>query len=225
MKYLQVMTNTLFHAIRVRFFLLKEWIIQFCRYSFLKPRYLFLDIVLVLSYFFKSPYRIVREWDETHDDTIGPYGELPLSEMERIYSLLLKDKEIRIFYDFGSGRGRLTLWAALCMGWTSYAVEIVPLFCKKLDWLIRCFKIRNLHSVLGAYSSISLKACDLVLINPGELEALQEEKMMSALSSLKAGSYILSIGFTLPSSSYEVVGMMPLRCSWGDDYAVLQRKI
>lgn len=226
MNYIRLFTKTLYDAIRVRLFLLQEWIRHCCRYLFSHPQYLLLDIALVLSYFFKSPYRIVREWDESHTaTTVGPYGELPFSEMERLFSLLLKDKKIGTFYDLGSGRGRIILWAALCKGWNAVGVECVAPFCKKFDRFIRHFHPSpHLHCIQSSYTSVSLDKCDLVMINPGELETLQEQYLLQTLSSLQQGAYVLAIGFTLPSASYDLEGIMPLTCAWGEEVAVLHKK-
>ena len=225
MKYGNLFVTTLYHAIRVRFFTLMEWILEIGRYLFTRPKYLLADALLVLSYFWKSPYRSIREWDETHEQKIGPYGELPLSEMHRIYELLLADKKISTFYDFGAGRGRVALWAALCQGWNSFAVEIEPTFCRKLQRVARSFRVKNLHVVQKIYQDISLEESDLVFMNPGELEALQEEKLMEMLSRIKDGAYVLSIGFALSHPTFAFEGMMPLTCAWQEDIAVLQRKV
>lgn len=225
MKYTNLLGNACLDALKVRFFLLREWVVHVARYVFRKPFYLCVDIALVLSYFFKSPYRMVREWDEQQSEKIGPYGELPLSEMERICSVLLVDKTIQTFYDLGAGRGRLALWAALVKGWKACAVELHPTFCRKLDRIVHFFHVPHVRVIQGDYGSISLEASDLVVLNPGELEAVQEQEIEKKLSSLKKGGYLLSIGFQLSSPSYEVEGMMPLICAWGDDWAILQRKI
>lgn len=225
MRYVHLFAKALFDAVKVRIFFLREWVLHVIRYSIRRPFYLLVDIVLVLSYFFKSPYRLVREWDEQHREKIGPYGELPISEMERIFSILLSDKKIQTLYDLGAGRGRLVLWAALVRGWKAHAVELHPIFCNKLQRIIHSFRLSNIKVIQGDYGSISLESCDLVVINPGELEALQEEVLEKKLSSIRKGAYLLSVGFHLTSRSYEVEGMMPLVCSWGEDWAVLQRKI
>lgn len=219
--------DAMLSAIRVRFFLLREWIWEICFFGFHYPKFLLADTFLVLSYFFKSPYRIVREWDESHHKKIGPYGELPLSAMRQLYLQLLKDKSIASMTDVGFGRGRLVLWAAMCQKWRVEAIDCVPQFVHKLTKVLSFFRVTNVH-VLEAHSdSCDRFNTDLIFINPGDLSEEEGVRLTQKLQSLTQGSYVLTIGFTLPEVelSYQWEGSMMLRCPWGEEVAVLLKKI
>lgn len=218
---------SLWDAIAVRLFLFREWVCHVARYLARHPKYLLADVCLVFSYFFKSPYRMVREWDETHSECIGPYGELPLSEMERVYSLLLKDVLIIKMTDVGAGRGRIALWAACTKGWHVQAIECVPSFCAKLTKILRLFRIHNVEVKKADFAQCGLEDSDFVLINPGELEAEAGGKLVRMLSKLKPGSRILTVGFSLTelSKAYQFDGSIMLKCPWGEELVVLQKKI
>ena len=67
-----------------------------------------IDLYLTMSYFFKSPYRISREF--TNDEE--PYGETPLHTMEVIAKAANLTKE-DVVYELGFGRGRSCFWLSL----------------------------------------------------------------------------------------------------------------
>lgn len=225
-KGMKIFFQGLWLSIAVRFFLLREWIVHVLRYLLCHPIYLLADIFLVLSYFFKSPYRIVREWDETHKERVGPYGEIPISEMERMYALLLKNVPIQTMTDVGAGRGRIALWAACTKGWNVQAIECVPTFCLKLKHIVGLFRIRNVDVREVDFAKSDLRSSDFVLINPGELEMSAGTKLLRMLAPLKSGSRILTVGFALSEldSAYQFEGSITLKCPWGEELAVLHQK-
>lgn len=214
-------------SISVRFFHLKEWIIHIFTYLFRSPKYLIADICLVLSYFFKSPYRIVRQWDEAHTCQVGPYGEIPLSEMEQLYRLLLKDEPIRSMTDLGAGRGRLALWAAATKGWKVQAIECIPQFCKKAKKIVDLFNIENMEVIERDFSKCPIEERDLVFINPGDMDMEAGKRLISLLLPVPTGCRVVTVGFSLTelAKEYQFEGAMTLRCPWGEELAIVQRKI
>ena len=214
-------------SIKIRFFLLREWIWEIFYYLLRNPKVLFLDSLLVLTYLFVSPYRVVRKWDASHSQQIGPYGEIPLSQMEKLDLILLTGLSIYSFVDLGAGRGRIALWGSVRKGWKTCALECVPLFCKKLESLVRWFRIARLQVQESDWNSAVIGDADLVFINPGEIDEGDGHILCQKLSTLKKGAHVLCVGFRFPDEDhfFQLKGAMTLSCAWGEDTAYLiQRK-
>ena len=173
-----------------------------------------------------SPYRIVRRWDESHSESVGPYGEIPLSELEKMFCHLLPGEQIAHFIDVGAGRGRVALWAACTKGWRVQAIECIPTFCTSLNLIVKLFSIGSIEVIHGNFADLHVSnEADLVYMNLGDVGSEGGASCLRLLSSLRPGARVVTVGFDLThlSPRYKFEGSYLLKCPWGEELAVLQR--
>jgi SAM-dependent methyltransferase len=186
-------------------------------------------MMILSQYFFESPYRIIRNYDEGHCKyPIGPYGETDFCVMERIlreFSI----PETASCADLGAGRGRLSLYLRLVRGQKSVlAVEYSPLMVERAERVRRWLKVRHLSFIHGDWAQVPLDSVDVVYLYGLVVDEKASMKLTRHMSTLREGTKIITIstwlGETLPSN-FRLEKKLLVRFEWGETEAFLQTVI
>jgi len=143
----------------------------------------------------------------------APFVPMEPEVVEEVMKLT-EIKKDDIFYDLGSGDGRLVLAAALRGAKEAYGIEIDPLrvFYSRL-WLkiMRCQNARILKQDIFKTDLSNATVVTLYLLQPTNDKLVEKFK-----KELKKGTRIVSIAFFLPG--WEPVKVSPIGPVYGQTY-------
>jgi hypothetical protein len=186
------------------------------------PKFLAADVLIVIQYFFKSPYTLVREYDEEHpNDLIGPYGETDFQVFDSMFTAFdISSKEA--VADLGSGRGRLAVFLRLVRHQRHVvAYEKLPIFVRRARWVQKILAVSGISFHQEDWHEADLNNIDVVYyynLPPGLGSAKK-------LASLPATTKIITIGSWLEDElpgAFHLVKKIPIRFIWGTTEAFLQ---
>ena len=213
-------------ACRVRFYHLGHAVQNFFRYYLWHPVFFVSDLLIMGQYFFQSPFRMVRLYNESHPDRpIGPYGETDFHTLSRLFDDLAVSPAASVA-DLGSGRGRTGLFLRLVRGhrwvlgieWLSHMVE-------RASRVRRWLGIDGLSYVHGDWTSMPLDGIDVIYLYDLILDEQASFRAATHLAALKPGTSIITVsswlGETLPGR-FQLIRKVPVRFDWGKTEAFLQ---
>ncbi len=187
------------------------------------PRFAVVDITLLLSYFFKSPYRIGREHNNEE-----PYGETPLATLDTILHHCPIGAD-DVVYELGSGRGRVCFWLALYKGYKTVGVEYIPTFVERAQKIACYFGVSNVEFRLGDMLTTNLHDASWIYLFGSALPDESVEKLCNSLEKLKPGTKILTISYPLTAytSSDKILLIQTLNAefSWGQTQCYIHQII
>jgi precorrin-6B methylase 2 len=160
------------------------------------------------------------------------YGELPFETFAKIVERI-NPKPDGIFYDLGSGTGRIVLQAHILFnfkksigielldGLHDKALEIKEIFDKNIKLQIADhINIRELHLIKGDLFQQNYSDADFIFMNhpikDSELFLQLEEKLACEL---KPGTKIVTTIRALKNPRFKPLGSEILKFSWGDSTA------
>jgi hypothetical protein len=213
-----------FTSFVVRFHNIKEFVVNFFRYYLWNPKFFLLDMLNLSFYFFKSPYRMLRRFDEENPGlALGPYGETDFRMFEKILDAFSIPQDVAIA-DLGAGRGRLCFWLALVRH-QKKVVGVEPFlpFVERARRLITWFSVAEFCMIPGSIETVSLDGIDVVYaytLDPGRQHILAD-----TLSALPKGSKVITVGSSLQElkpAAFFVESVLPVHFVWGDTTVFLQ---
>lgn len=212
-------------ACKVRVYNTKKYLEYLLRYYLWCPRFFLVDSANLLWYFFRSPYRMLNQFDEDNPgQALGPYGETDFRTFEKILQSFEISKDVAIA-DLGAGRVRLCFWLALFRKQkTVIAIEPFAIFVERARRLQQWFSVPNLTIVHESVEGASLQGIDVVYAYT--LEPGRQHILADTLSLLPKGTRIITIGthlHELKPESYTLERSLPVHFVWGDTEAYLQK--
>ena len=210
----------------VRVYHLRQFMRIFFRYYLWHPKFFLADMMLLSQYFFKSPYRIVRDYDEEHPGhPLGPYGETDFRLMARLLDRFSISHAASIA-DLGAGRGRLAFFLRCVRGHKKVlAVELHPLMVERAERVRRALHIRHLSFVHGSWANIPLEGIDVVYVYGIVIDKEASMALARHLALLPQGTKIITIsswlGETIPDS-FRLETTLSVSFEWGETEAFLQ---
>ncbi len=184
-----------------------------------KPKFALVDIAVLLSYFFKSPYRIGREHNESE-----PYGETPLATLEYI----LEHCPVRpgeVAYELGSGRGRACFWLALYKGYETVGIEYIPTFVDRANNIASFFKVNNVRFINADMLKADLSRATWLYLFGSALSDESIRELCKKLENQPKGTRIITISYPLVAytKSPKIVHTLTLdvEFSWGTTQAFI----
>lgn len=215
-----------FIACYVRLYHMVQFVRNVGLYYLWHPVFFLVEMTTFGQYFFQSPFRIIRIFDEVHPDSpIGPYGETDFRAFEKLLDGF-KIPTTATVADLGSGRGRLCFWLRYVRKQSRViGIERQRLMVERATRLQRWFAVDNLSFELGDWEKRPLDGVDVCyLYGP----AMTDERILTAatrLQRLPAGSKIITVsawlGEVMPHR-FELVKTLPIRFPWGKTEAFLQ---
>jgi hypothetical protein len=217
--------RTFLLAWRVRWYNFFKILQHFFSYYLWHPKFFLADVLLVLQYFFKSPYTLVREYDSQHaDDPIGPYGETDFDVFDQIFTEFDISPKASVA-DLGSGRGRLAIFLKLVRYQERViAYEKLPIFTKRAQRIQKMLAIKDLSFLQGNWLEANFDNIDVIYyynLIPGELSAKK-------LAGLPKTTKIITIGSSLDEDlpgAFTIEKRIPVRFIWGTTEAFLQTPV
>ncbi len=202
----------------VRYFNLKDLLRTIFLY-WRRPKFALVDCTLLLSYFFKSPYRIGREYNPDE-----PYGETPLATLDAI----IKHCPVRpddVVYELGSGRGRACFWLALVKGYKTVGVEYIPTFVTRAQKIATFFGVKNITFQHADLLSCDLSQASWIYLFGSALPDPSIAKLAKRLEKQKAGTKVITISYPLTAytKSEKIVleNTIDVDFSWGKTQAFI----
>jgi hypothetical protein len=210
----------------VRLFRIKEVFFDVHRYYVRHPLFFCADMLVLLQYFWKSPYRCIRQYDEQHPfKEIGPYGETSFGTFEAILTAFSIPKELGIA-ELGSGRGRLCFWLRMVRNQRYVlGVEAFPLFVHRAQRVQRWFKVHDLEFLSGNWNDAAFNGIDVIYIYGSALEDGEIKKLAQRLAMLPSGTKIITISYWLDEyfeGHFRREMKTPVTFVWGETEAYLQ---
>ncbi len=177
----------------MRIFHVWQFFINLFKYYLWDWKFFLVDFTILLLYFFRTPFRHVRIYDESHPDhPIGPYGETDFSTCDKILREFGISKDLSIA-DMGCGRGRLCFWLRLVRGHRSVlGVEQLPLFIERAQKVQRWFHVSNLTFLNQDWNEVSLTGIDVIYFYGSALEEDTIVALGTKLLHLPPGTKIIT---------------------------------
>lgn len=197
---------------------------DFCRnvlfYYVPNPKFALVDTYLMLSYFFKSPYRIARNAYPKS----GPYGETPFAVMDALLKHISLKPQARVL-DIGCGRGRLAFWLHMVRGFSVTGIDVNRTFIHRAQ---NIEKFWNLDVKFKEKSCFALKQFDVDLIYFFVLHFSDDELHQFAkhVAASHTNAYIVTISFWLGEylpHRFELVDTCKLHFVWGETIGYIQK--
>jgi len=184
-----------------------------------RPKFALVDLTLLLRYFFKSPYRIGREFNEDE-----PYGETPLITLSKLVEacpLTAND----IAYELGSGRGRCAFWLALYKGIQTVGIENNPIFVERAQQLATFFHVDKVQFRLEDITKANFQEATWIYLYGTALSDNVICEMAKNFQKLKAGTKIITISYSLndyvKESNIRLVNQLDVDFAWGSTLAYI----
>ena len=221
--------ETFMTACWVRIYHLGQFVRNFFSYYLWHPTFFLADMLILGQYFFKSPYKIIRNYDENHrKHPLGPYGETDFRVLEQLLRAF-DISDTASIADLGSGRGRIGFFLRCVRGQKKVlAVEYHPLMVERAERVRRWLHIHHLSFVHGDWEKVGLESADVIYLYGIVVDKEASMKLTRHLSQLPEGTKIITIsswlGETLPGS-FCLEKKLPVCFEWGKTDAFLQTVI
>lgn len=197
----------------VRLFNLSDFLLTAFRYYF-KPKFALIDISLLLSYFFKSPYRIAREFKESE-----PYGETPhktLAKIVKACPITLDD----VVLELGAGRGRSCFWLAFFQPCKKViGIEYIPDFVTKAQSLARFFNVQNVEFRCEDMCKSKFNEATWIYLFGTALDDATIKQLITRFDECKPGTKVITISYALteyaPHSKIKLLNTIEVEFAWG----------
>ncbi len=211
--------SELWTAITVRLYNLWDFVRVVFHY-YRNTQFARVDLSLLMSYFWKSPYRIAREFDAQ------PYGETPLVTMEKIARMAHITEE-DIVLELGSGRGRCVFWLAFFIRCRVIGIEYNPVLVAKAKELQARFQVPNVDFIIQDMFTASFKEATVIYLYGILLSDSEIQKLCVAFSKLKRDVRIITISYSLQEycpEVFRVIDSCDVSFPWGTTKAYLHKE-
>ncbi len=212
-------------ACRVRLYTFFKSFQNLFYYYLWHPKFFLADFLLLIQYFFKSPYTLIREYDAEHpNDPIGPYGETDFHVFDTIFTAFNISPNDSVA-DLGSGRGRLAFFLKLVRHQRRViAYDKLPAFINRAQWVQKILAIDGVFFHQEDWHEADLDHVDVIYyysLPPGLRSA---EK----LAHLPKTTKIITIGSPIEEDlpgAFKLEKKIPIRFIWGTTEAYLQSPV
>lgn len=188
-----------------------------------KPKFAVVDLTLLISYFFKSPYRIGREYKSSE-----PYGETPLATLDTLlsYCPIRPDDTV---YELGSGRGRACFWLSLFKGYKTVGIEYIPTFVERAQKLAGYFNVNNVEFRCEDILKADLSKATWIYLFGSALPDDTITRLTKRIEHLKPGTKIITISYPLTAYTCNdiivVTNTVDVTFPWGETQAYIQEVV
>lgn len=219
------MYNTFLLILRSRLFNVKDFLVTLFRY-WKKPSFARTDLTLLLSYFFKSPYRISRQFEERRGiPEIAPYGETPLAVMQKIVKAATITSQ-DVVYELGCGRGRTCFWLASWVGCKTVGIEFNPVFVQKAQGVAKMFHTPNVEFRCEDMFTANISEATVLYLYGTCLTDEEVGKLIERCKNMPAGTKVITISYSLLDYAdlpqMQMIDTIDVGFPWGTTQAYIQ---
>ena len=153
--------------------------------------------LLAALYLFSSPYTVSRRYLKwINADDVYSYGETPLTSLAEIADRTGIHAEDHVF-ELGAGSGFTALWLSLVKGCRVTAIECVPGFVYRLDWVVRVLKLSGIEVRCEDYLKASFENATVIYLFASNLDDLIINELAERLAALPLGTRIVTVSYPL----------------------------
>lgn len=193
------------------------------RYYWKHGTFALVDLTLLLSYFYRSPYRISRTFEEARAIDPPPYGETSLSLLDTILQAACVTKE-DVVYELGAGRGRAAFWIALCYGCTTIGIEYNPIFMQVAERIRRFFHVANLEFRCEDMLTSDYSRASVIYLFGTALQDSEIRALCRRFATLPRGTTIITVSYPLHDyhPAFTLVRSLAADFVWGQTTVYIQ---
>jgi hypothetical protein len=182
------------------------------------------DLTLLLSYFYRSPYRISRTFEEARTSDPAPYGETPLALLDTVLQAAGVTKDDGV-YELGSGRGRAAFWIALCYGCHTVGIEYHPLFMQVAERIRRFFRVTNLEFRCEDMCTSDYSKATVIYLFGTALRESEIRTLCRRFAVLPHGTTIITVSYPLRAyhPAFTLVRSIEVDFVWGKTTVYIQK--
>lgn len=186
-----------------------------------------IDMGILFSFFFKSPYRLSREYaEQLKIPALEVYGETPLPTMEKI----AKEAEISandVVYELGSGRGRCSFWLVSFIHCRVVGVEIIAPFVHVANEIKKRYREEKTSFILANMFEVDLTPATVIYLYGTLLSDEEIKAIAKKFSKLHKGTKIITISYPLQEyysvPCFELIKCFEVEFPWGTTTAYVQK--
>lgn len=188
-------------------------------------RFVKADLLLSAFYLFQNPYSICRSYLENRGlEDIHVYGETPLYAFEAACKKFQISKN-QVFYELGSGRGKLCFWASSYFGFDRVVgIEENPIFFSKAEKLRALLCIDNMSFVCQDILRIDYEKADIIYLYSTSMSDNFLKQLLKAFQKLKPGAIVISVSEPLKSELFELQDKLLAQFPWGKTHLFCNKK-
>ena len=180
-----------------------------------------IDRDLKRLYFWKSPYRISKQFLEyMGEKDVYQYGETPLETMDLIARTARLTPEDVVF-ELGSGRGRTAFFLHHFYGCRVKAFERIGLFVRKAKQIAKRYAL-NVHFSRKDFLNASFKQATFIYLYG---TCLGDEIIYKLVDRLDTDALIATVSYPLSdyNSRFQVEKKITAKYPWGETEVYFQR--
>jgi SAM-dependent methyltransferase len=199
---------------QTKVFQIKDFI-KNCTKKTYTARDLAVEIFYLILAFFSNPYRKCRK------SGLGPYGETPLSALEKISEKIALTKEDSLF-DLGCGRGKHLFWLSNHYSCRITGYEKVKFFVKSARFITKILRKKQLRFVCEDFVQAPFSEATVVYLY-GFYDTKTLDRLVTVMKRLPQGAKVISISFPITINYLRLENSFPVIFPWGRTLAYIQR--
>ncbi|HEY4831907.1 MAG TPA: methyltransferase domain-containing protein [Waddliaceae bacterium] len=207
--------------------LIEGWKVVFRYYC--DWRFLRIDLYLLRSYVYKSPYKIAKQFLQARGEVeIYTYGETPLTTM----NLIVQECQITAndtIYELGCGRGRACFWLHHFLKCKVIGIDYIPEFVEIAQKVKRKFNLKGITFKMEDILQANFEGASVIYFYGICSETAFVLKLIDKLTKLPKHTKIITVSYPLTTFAseqlFEIVKIFPAQFTWGTADIYLHVKI
>lgn len=185
-----------------------------------KPRFMHVDIGLLLTYFFDNPFKISKRFlRHAGESNVYQYGETPLTTLEAIMEKAGVTQD-DVVYELGSGRGRTAFWLSQFLGCRTVGIEHIPAFVDRANRLVKSCHLQGVTFKQADFTAYSFSDATVIYLYGTCLSEEALDKLVPLLAEARKGTKIITVSYPLTSydnaGAFEVMRVFRMPFTWGE---------
>lgn len=175
------------------------------------------DIELFKSYAFKDQFAVaIEEGNLLFPDSKEEltYGEAIWKSIDKVFKFI-KPKPMQKFYDLGCGIGRICFLANIKYDLEVTGIELLPTFVENAQRITYNNNLENIKFIEDDWLNVNFTDADIIYIAATCLEEDTLFLLKEKLSTLKKGTFIITVTHSIDTSNIKILKRMYLPFSWG----------
>jgi hypothetical protein len=189
-------------------------------------RFLFLDILLYVMYFFSPPFRLRKS--EGQDLPIA-FDELTYGET---YYFTVRDilkkvnfKSDDVLIDVGSGRGKIVFFTSIYFRAHAAGIDILPTFINRSKYLSERLKLGHAKFILSDGRNFDFSSGTVIYLAGTCFSDSSVSLLLKSLETAPEGARIITLSYPLKADYLKLISKEKKYFSWGTSTVFFHEKI